>query len=311
MISYDKIVEYWGEKEPDCKDWFEELCSIQDEIVPFIGAGLSKNVNGNAYPLWKEFLKEIGKKELLPVEDEELKELMSKNWYGKAAGFLEQKLGDVLFRDNVKKIFAESRLEGTVLPEKIALLTELFQGNIVTTNIDKTIEFAFKNIHNIMIPLVIPQIQSDMANKNISTNALCLIKIHGDVNEATSWVLTERQYDAVYGSKVGEDLPFVAFLKRLMMSRKILFIGCGLEKDRTYDVLNDIIQHNNNYKHFAFIEDPNNDESRIMKKRYLINSLNIYPIWFPSGCFESIELLLKQMTLYHRTKVDAWSVKKK
>lgn len=295
MITYEELVNFWEEKEPDCIEWFEQLCSIQEEIVPFVGAGISKNVNGKAYPLWKEFLEEIGKRELLPQEMEELNQRISANCYEQAASFLQEKLGDVLFRDNVKKIFGEERLEGVVFPETVRLIIEVFHGNIFTTNIDRVIETAFEELKHIKIPMLIPQIQSDQANLNIDSNSLSLIKLHGDVSESTSWVLTEEQYNLVYGKNKEDASLFVSVLERLMISRKLLFLGCGLERDRTYDVLNRIVQKNNTYKHFAFAECPKEREDQLIKKRQLINSLNIYPIWFPEKQYESIGVLMRQM----------------
>ena len=297
MITYEELVNFWEEKEPDCIEWFKQLCSIQREVVPFVGAGISKNINGSAYPLWREFLEEIGKRELLSEEVEKLDQFININCYEQAASFLQERLGDVLFRDNVKKIFGEERLKDVVFPETVRLITDVFHGNIFTTNIDRVIETAFEELKHIKIPMLIPQMQSEQANQNIDANALCLIKIHGDVSESTSWVLTEEQYNLVYGENI-ENTSFVSILERLMISRKLLFIGCGLERDRTYDVLNRIVQKNNTYKHFAFTECPKKRDDQIIKKRQLINLWNIYPIWFPENQYESIGVLLRQMILH-------------
>ena len=98
--------------------------------MPFVGAGISKNINGSAYPLWREFLEEIGKRELLSEEVEKLDQFININCYEQAASFLQERLGDVLFRDNVKKIFGEERLKDVVFPETVRLITDVFHGNI-------------------------------------------------------------------------------------------------------------------------------------------------------------------------------------
>lgn len=151
MTTYEELVTFWEEKEPDCKDWFEQLCAVQKEIVPFIGAGISKNINGAAYPLWREFLEEIGKRELLSDEAEELGRLIENNCYEQAAGFLQTSLGDVLFRDNVKRIFGVQRLNGVEFPETVRLITEFFHRNIFTTNIDRVIEIAFEELKELPV----------------------------------------------------------------------------------------------------------------------------------------------------------------
>ena len=289
----------------------KNLNHIKNEVVPFLGAGISKNINGEAYPLWREFLEEIGKRELLSDEAEELDQFISANCYEQAASFLQEILGNVLFRDKIKNIFGEERLKGVVFPETVQLITELFHGNIITTNIDRVIEKAFEELRHINILRLIPQMQSDQANQNIDTNTFCLIKLHGDVGESNSWVLTEEQYNLVYGEKVEDTSLFVSILERLMISRKLLFIGCGLERDRTYDVLNRIIQKNNTYKHFAFTECPERRDEQIYKKRQLINSWNIYPIWFPKTQYESISVLIKEMILHQESNTDVLGLKKK
>lgn len=161
MITYNELIDFWKEKEPDCIEWFEQLCSIQREIVPFVGAGISKEINGEAYPLWKEFIEEIGKRELLSKEEEKLDYFVSANCYEQAASFLQETLGASLFRNNVKKIFGEERLKDAVFPEKVRFIIELFHGNIITTNIDRVIETAFEELKHIKIPALIPQMQSD------------------------------------------------------------------------------------------------------------------------------------------------------
>ncbi len=313
MITYEEITNFWKEKEPDCIEWFELLCSIKEEVVPFLGAGISKDIKEKVYPQWKEFLKEIGERELSSTELEKLDQFINTNCrcYEKAASFLQNRLGDTLFRDNVKRIFGEDRLKDAVFPEKVRLIPELFHGNIFTTNLDRAIETAFEELKHIEIPTLIPQMQSDQANQHIDANTFCLIKLHGDVRESTSWVLTEEQYDLVYG-KDGEDTPlFVSILERLMISRKLLFIGCGLEQDRTYHVLNRIIQKNNTYKHFAFTQCPEEREEQIRKKRQLINSWNVYPIWFPKEQYESIGVLMRQMILHRGSNIFSSCLKKK
>ena len=311
MITYNELIDFWVEKEPDCIEWFEQLCSIQREVVPFVGAGISKNINGKAYPLWREFIEEIGKRELLSEEAEKLDYFVNENCYAQAASFLQERLGDVLFRDNVKKMFGEKSLKGVVFPETVQHIIELFHGNIITTNIDRVIETAFEELKHIKIPALIPKMQSDQVNQNIDANTLCLIKLHGDVSESTSWVLTEEQYNLVYGENIENTSLFVSILERLMISRKLLFIGCGLERDRTYDVLNRIIQKNNTYTHFAFTECPENRDDQIYKKRQLINLWNIYPIWFPNKQYESIAVLLRQMILHQACHTFNSDLKKK
>ena len=175
MITYEEIVDFWEDKEPDCVDWFEQ-----------------------------------------------------------AAGLLQKKLGDALFRYNVKKIFGEEKLKDVVFPEKVHLITELFYGNIITTDIERVIETAFQELKHSKVPTLIPQVLVELANQNMDANTFCLIKLHGDVCESTSWVLTEEEYNLVYGENIENTSLFVSTLERLMISRKLLFLGCGLEQDRTY-----------------------------------------------------------------------------
>lgn len=311
MLTYQELVSFWEEREPDCIEWFEQLCSMKKEVVPFLGAGISKNIHGEAYPLWREFLEEIGKRELLSKETKQLEQYIKENEYELAASFLYNSLGETLFRDNIKKIFGQERLHGVVFTETVQLITELFHGNMITTNLDQVIEKAFEDLKHIHISTLIPQMQSDQVNQNIDANTLCLIKLHGDVSESTSWVLTKEQYEMVYGETIEHTSLFVSILERLMISRKLLFIGCGLVRDRTYDVLNRIIQKNNNYKHFAFVECPLIRDDQVYKKRQLINLWNIYPIWFPKGQYECISILLQQMMLQQEPDTFAPDLKKK
>ena len=100
-------------------------------------------------------------------------------------------------------------------------LPRIFRNLILTTNFDEVIEkLTPRNLQDVKL-----------SHKRIACGEPTLIKLHGDV-ALRDFVLTEQAYNNVYGRYVLDiRLPLPSFLRDVLLSRIILFLGCSLEDD--------------------------------------------------------------------------------
>lgn len=256
----------------------------QNVVVPFLGAGFSANFG---YPVWGEFLEEQAKNNKL----EDVKDSLKENKLECAANQLEDYLGDsmeyVLVQNFGSHIYKE-----TSGSSELELIPQLFRNLILTTNFDEVIEMLYAKVHGEYIGKLTPQSLKDieLSYNRIANGDPTLIKLHGDV-ATREFVLTEQQYNKVYGKALDMRLPLPAFLRDILITRTILFIGCSLEYDRTLRVIEQAQMTGS--KAFAFLELPLDAQEE--KEQFLRNH-NIFPIWFPHEQYGYLKIFLRELS---------------
>ncbi len=277
-----------------------------EALVPFIGAGLSRfqeDAQGKyVYPGWGAFLRGFRYKR---AEKQALEKLLAANQYEAAASFAHSTLGETVFRKGVQNTFRPERLEGIDLKEVHRLLPQRFAHLILTTNLDEVLEKTWKEA-NIELPRITPN-HADEYQKALSKKGNTLVKLHGTVSESTQWVLTQEQYTDLYGSAGQPDMDkiFPKQLGQALQSKTLFFIGASLDKDRTLEVLHEIVLKHKYTEHFAILHLPEMEteeqkEAWLDRDRELENDYGISTLWFPKGRYESIALFLQALPLANR-----------
>ena len=100
------------------------------------------------------------------------------------------------------------------------LLMSSFANNIVTTNYDSILETAAKKFGSRFEPRVLLPCLSGQMTTAIQENKRCLLKMHGSVEETTSMVFCESQYNAFYS----EDNPLPMFLEIFFHGRYVVVL---------------------------------------------------------------------------------------
>lgn len=252
-------------------------------LVPFVGAGLSMPMG---FPSWGEFLT------LLAAEcgkSEEITTLLLEGKYEEAAETVERGLGSAIFNRRVAHIFGERRSKECELRGAVLALPDLAGGAVVTTNFDRVLERVFAEAGS-PFEYVAWGSKVDSIRRAMAENKPFLLKIHGDAEERSDRVLTKADYDAHYA--VGNPEGLRAQLGRVFQGRTLLFVGCSLGKDRTIDVLSDVLKHASGLEHFAIVAKPTSDEQFVTKQQ-LLGARGILPIWYPESQHDLIEPLLK------------------
>ena len=288
MTEMNEILEIPGNREN-----VERLLANEGNIVPFVGSGFSMP----ACPGWSEFLEILYRdlkesKFLTDADSQKYQEIKISDRYYRLeemADFLVQKAHGLKFEQVLKTSFEKSLPPS--MTHKFDLFYKAFPGLKITTNFDTLIE-AIRPAGENMVTFY--GYQPDELNRmftHIKDN--CLLKIHGDIGNPHSIILTRKQYEDIYGDsdgfKIEAALP--KFLERVFTNSSVLFIGCSLETDRTVMILRSLKDVRD---HFAIMPLPKTEDKQIELNRRM-SALRISPIWITN--FDQIEIILKELAL--------------
>ena len=265
----------------------DRVKSNRKNIVPFVGAGISK---GCGLYLWQELLDKIAADYFTPTQINNLKASNDLFRYADeivvAAGNLD------MIMKRIGEIFDETEVIHTEIP---SLLVSSFSPMIVTTNYDTLLEEASVSSPLGAIEPLLP-CQIGQMNEAIMLNNRRLLKLHGSVEEISSLILSSKQYKKYYGKKGKRGnriLP--VYLKKIFEGKKILFVGCSLDKDYTLDILRECVKNNHSISHFAIIPYYSNLEHQVKRQRKL-TKLGIEAIYYPEGDFDAVGQLIHYLT---------------
>ena len=270
-------------------------------IVPFIGAGMSAPI----YPQWKKAILNILNGGSLE-EKETVENFLNDNRYEDACEYVKRIVGQNGFIDRVSEEFSTDRIakSSEEIRKKVnsRYLPNVFKGPVFTTNFDKTVEFFYeRNFDN----------SYSLSNMNLAWASIYdaikayrhnIYKIHGDIDDANSWVFTKQEYENVYGRE-----EFVKVIETVCQNMHFLFLGCSLTEGDRYvsllaDVTRDINEKGAKNKNFAFMSLPDGKNKtyeqlniEIEEKERYYNTIGVFPIWYPCEQHEAIGILLNAL----------------
>jgi tetratricopeptide (TPR) repeat protein len=244
------------------------------------------------FPLWQEVLEKLIKT-CLPWDEarkREVHDMIVTFKLEEAASRLEK--GSTRLRGAVYDEFSNARITATRLNSMaVRLLPKLFAGPVVTTNFDRVIEWAYQG----RLEPVIPPFGEERPAQTRAVElgeAGYLIKIHGCVSRECDMVFTKEDYDNAYG----EDFKGAGalYLRTLLVGHRMLFLGCGLRKDRTLDLASHIAPGRRGQRdHFAVVEAPEEPDSEDFKDWWTrLYDAGIGSYWYPHGAHERVEEVL-------------------
>lgn len=278
-------------------------------VIPFIGAGISINYG---YPGWTNFISEQADELNVP----EAKNALVNREYEKAAELLKKKATKNVWEYKLLQIFGDHVYKSSEFNTELDLIPKIFRSLILTTNFDEVIEMLYAKVNEEYIEKLTPKSMDDVkvVYRRIACGEPTLIKLHGDV-ATREFVLTEQEYNDTYGERIVDmRRPLPAFLKDILLSKTILFLGCSLEDDRTLKVLEQAqIDGSISFALLPLPKETENAESpwepclfddisglRVEKKEFaqrkqFLNEHNIIPIWYPYGEWGAIRIFLREI----------------
>jgi len=271
-------------------------------VVPFVGAGLSADLGGFGFPLWSRFLHNQAK---LCGKSAEVANLLQRELYEDAADLLLQARGLANFHGAIENTYGSAKLQGRKIQGAVTHLPRLAQGPVVTTNWDPVLERVFLEAGR-EFERCVWGAQVDSISRAIQDDVRFLLKIHGDASERTNRVFTKTDYDQYYGPRGSPAmLPLPASLRQLFTGKRLLFLGCGLNRDRTMEVLRQIAEDGSVAWHFAILEKPESETQVYYDRIKFLGDCNIRAIWYPHGRHDLLQPLLAFLALQTPKLPDA------
>lgn len=289
-LTFDEVMGFHGKHN---RNVFRMIVEAQrgGNLSPFVGAGLSCPFG---YKLWGGVLAELA--EYIPTEANRKTALeqIHNSQYEEAAQtildaypFMLDQLPGIVSPDILRTCSEETKRTSAAW-----VLPLLFQkGLVMTTNFDRVLEHVYLAHRSEAIPTVTPMNQ-DRLDQLCQNQALSLFKLHGDIgSEAVSiddLVFTGAQYDKHYAA----NSPLVAALARWFSNRRLLFLGCSLNADRTMQVLQRVSRSQNGIRHYAIL---GCKETEITKRSQELASLGILPIFYDDSNHDALRVILERL----------------
>ena len=225
----------------------------KDELVLFIGAGLSwnlKNTEGKTLGGWKEMvlsmLSYLNKEDYITDE-----ELQSCEELGpiKALQRLENRgIDREKVRDFLQDYFTLGKENEFPLQEKLYSLST----KIITTNYDLAFEKAIEKLDK--------EKAYKGQNKKLSkllADPVFLFKLHGCIEDINSMVLFPSDYRKLYNNYDRDAALALLVFKFLIFSKTFLFIGTGMDEHQIINFFEEIkeVRDSFNQKHYIITTD--------------------------------------------------------
>ncbi|MHA4812617.1 SIR2 family NAD-dependent protein deacylase [Flavitalea flava] len=214
--------------------------------------------------------------------------LLREGQYEQVIEEIEKKGYRDVFIQEIKDVFSKTgRITDTTLR-----LTDLFNDTIITTNYDHILEQVYENGENNNIQVI----DSTNILEDPEEGKVTIVKLHGDVRSSARCILSKRQYNDAYGDGVLDlSKPIPKLLSYYYRTGSLFFLGCSLNNDRTMQVFQAVkteMGDTDRPQHFSLEAMPEDEEELRKRNAYLL-SFGITPIWFPKGCYDYIEQILR------------------
>lgn len=261
-------------------------------VIPFIGAGFSI---GAGCPSWQDFLQNLVAERNL--DEATVQALFDTNDYEKLMSYILE----VSRPGEFEQYFEQDFIHEDVALSPCSVLPKLFNNCVITTNFDRVIEECYQLDGVPFEHTAVGLNDAFTFLKAIPKGRRCLLKLHGNMNNANYRVLSFEEYEQAYGDnrRISFSNPLPELLQRVYLSYSLLFLGCSLQIDRTIETFIKIVREQGAAKvpeHFALIEAPT-DPDQLEQLRSILIEANIKPIWFPEGEYDLVSDIISLLVV--------------
>lgn len=211
-----------------------------------LGAGMSRP---SGMPLWPELAQGMTDiyeqmfKDSSDFTEERIKRLRESKDYWTVFGELKR-----LLPENEYKKYIVERLsdKGCPIPVNYKLIWQLDVCGVVTFNMDKLILNAYSDVHRTAVDFATRK-EFVKYNNFPASNDKFVFFPHGEISNASSWVLTEEEKKETY-----RDRNLKNVLNALLNGKNLVIVGFDIRENNFQSLLNDIsigemIAGNDNY----------------------------------------------------------------
>lgn len=240
-----------------------------DRFVFFVGSGLSQPL----FPSWKSLLNillEAAKDNHLILSENEIAELIEKGEsYLDIADTLVDSIGPTRYRDIMESVFDKDFSEHEI-PEAYQTLMNLSPKIIITTNYDRIPDIAGKGKYRIITNKNAPE-----ASRFFSDNKSTVFKLHGDIIDQSSIVLTTSDYRKIIHSNQSTRL----LMNSLLSTKILIFVGFSLSDPHIDNILNNIMAINNGLplSHYVLLNEQSKFKITSFERKYGVKVIAYSP----------------------------------
>lgn len=240
-----------------------------DKFVFFVGAGLSQPL----FPSWGSLLKEFveqAKETTLPYDEIELLEYIEKGEnYLDIAEVCVNAMGATRYRDIMEKVF-DKDFSLEEVPESYKVLMDLSPKIIITTNYDRIPEIAGKGKYRVNTNKNAPE-----ASRFFTGNKNVVFKMHGDITDQSSIVLTTSDYQKI----INENQSTRLLLNSILSTKILIFVGFSLSDPHINTILDNIKSINNGItlSHYVLLNESSNFKISSFENKYGVKVISYTP----------------------------------
>lgn len=264
-----------------------QLVRKKVNILPFVGAGFSVAAG---CPSWSDYIISQAIESGLN-EDEINRRLKEGEQETLMDEIINRRTLDVFRRDFTTK-FESGKTSPSSSPS--AELMDLFDGCYITTNFDRVLEKCHAEKHGFEEKVIGKEKTARFLNA-IYRSEKYLLKLHGNIDDQRTRVLTQAEYNEAYGTGcIDYNLPIPNTIRRIFSSYTVLFVGCSLISDRYLQILRSVRESAPEFlpEHFAIINAPDDSDEFSVRDRFMA-AHGITPIWYTDGEWDRPKEILK------------------
>lgn len=205
--------------------------------VIFLGAGASASCiseSGERQPAWTDLLQKLSEG-LEGTDRSAFDECMARSRLLDAAQIVVDTVPAPQLHSALLAIFANSAIKPSSLYESVNLID---QPVVMTTNYDRMYERFWETELNEPLsgpkpPLIVSHYQESDVVDNLRSDRRLLLKLHGTIEKPRDLVLSRSEYSKARF----EHANYFRVVSALMLTRTMLFVGCGFNGDPDIDLL--------------------------------------------------------------------------
>lgn len=240
-------------------------CMASGLSIPWCGSGISVE---SQLPTWADLVLsmiEVAKTQLTEEQGNELDRLYDRHAYEDIVDYCRGAIGEQKHR-----AFLTAALDRGVPNAIHCAVVRLPVPAILTTNYDRLLEAAVAQTRG-MLPRVYTANDASALWERLARREFFILKVHGNITQFDTLIFTSRDYtEQLFGNH-----PFMAFLKRLVLSHSFLFIGASLLDFYTRRILEETsyMTRGAGLPHFAILPNVGSVQSKILLDRYNIQAI--------------------------------------
>ncbi|MEV9593178.1 tetratricopeptide repeat protein [Aliarcobacter butzleri] len=247
----------------------EELKRLisENKVIPFVGAGVSKDVKyksgEKAFVNWKELLIKLNEKVSNENKKNGINSFLKDDEidYLEIADMIEKELTTTEFNKTLKDIFDINfnEIDASTL-ELAKTIWELNCKLIITTNYDKVLYQACSDINKKFWDIEAIHEQATSLRDEIPHSTIW--HLHGHIDNVNNIILTSKKYNELYttDSTNSKYKSALETLRHIISSKSILFIGFSLDDEFVLNQLNRTIEifGGNSHEHYVLCKKGSN-----------------------------------------------------